>query len=151
MKKIKALMVAFVLAGMTVVSCSSDDSGPAPTIDGKWNQIKTVVRLNNGSPTDIPYDGNQSGCDKDYIEFLTGGVFNDVVFIDPAGPISCEEDKLPSGSWSKNNNMLTISNQGELSGNHEIVRLTNSELQIMMSGQVGGVTTTTTIYLQKAN
>jgi hypothetical protein len=152
MKKIKIFMFAFILAGMTVVSCSSDDNaGPAPTIEGKWNQEKTVVRINNGASTDIPYSGNQAGCEKDYVEFVTGGVFNEVIYFDPAGTVDCEVDMLPPGSWNKNDNILTISNQGDLTGVYEIVRLTNSELQIRMSGQASGVTTTTTIFLTKAN
>jgi hypothetical protein len=149
MKKIKALMFAFVLAGITVVSCSDDDSGPAPTIDGKWNQVKTVVRINNGPGTDIPYDDNQAGCDKDYVEFASGGVFNDVVYIDPAGSVDCQADMLDPGTWTRNNDILIIVNDGDLSGAHKIVRLTNSELQISMSGDIGGVTTTSTIFLNK--
>jgi len=145
-------MFAFVLAGMTVVSCNSDDdAGPAATIDGKWNQVKTVIRVNNVALQDIPYDGDEEGCDKDYVEFAAAGVFNDVVYFDPAGSVECQADMLDAGTWAKNGTTLTISNDGDLEGVHQIVKLTATELQISMSGQIGGVTTTSTIFLTKAN
>lgn len=152
MKKVKALMFAFFLTGMTVVSCSSDDdAGPAATIDGKWNQVKTVIRVNNTATPDIPYTDNQAGCDKDYVEFAAAGVFNDVVYIDPAGSVDCQIDMLDAGTWAKNGTTLTISNEGDLDGVHQIIKLTATELQISMSGQVGGISTTSTIFLTKVN
>lgn len=152
MKKVKALLFAFVLAGMSVVSCSSDDdNGPAATIDGKWNQVKTVISVNNVPTPEIPYDGDEEGCDKDYVEFAGAGVFNDVIYFDPAGIEDCQIDMLDAGTWVKNGTTLTISNDGVLEGVHQIVKLTATELQISMSGQVGGATTTSTIFLKKAN
>jgi hypothetical protein len=74
------------------------------------------VRINNGASLDIPYSGNQTGCDKDYVKFVTCGVFNEAVYFDPAGTFDCEADMLLPGSWNKNDNMLPISNQGDLIG-----------------------------------
>lgn len=150
MKKIKALMFAFVLAGMTVVSCSSDDSsGPAPTIEGKWNQVKTTVKVTNGGTSTIPYDSNESGCEKDYLEFLEGGVFNDAVF-NKSGGGDCQETKY-AGTWTKTDSSLTIANAGTLSGTYTITKLTNSDLQVQRAVEVGGVVSTATIYLSKVN
>lgn len=149
MKKIKALMFAFVLAGMTVVSCSSDDSsGPAPTIEGKWNQVKTVTKIQNGSSDTDKYTGNEIGCDKDYLEFATGTVFNDVVFNKNGGG-ECLESKTP-GTWSKNDKVLVIEDAGFLSGTYEVVKLSSNDLQIASTLQGGGNSITTTIYLTKA-
>ena len=148
MKKIKTIMAAFVLAGMTMVSCSSDDSGPAASIEGKWNQIKTVVKINSQS---VPqkYEDNVEGCDKNYIEFVQGGVYNDVVYFKQGG--ECQESAADAGAWTKTEDVLEIINGGNLSGTYEIVKLSNSDLQIAAKNNDGGITTTTTVYLKKAN
>lgn len=149
MKKIKALMFAFVLAGMTVVSCSSDDDGPAPTVDGRWNQEKAVVRINNQSITQ-QYDLNVNGCDKNYIEFASGAVFNEVVYFKTATG-ACDTDMIPAGSFIKSDNTLSISNGGDYAGTYTITRLSNSELQISTNTSEGGVAATTTLFFRKAN
>lgn len=148
MKKIKALMFAFVLAGMTVVSCSSDDSsGPAPTIEGKWNQLKTVVKISGNSITQN-YEDNVNGCDKNYVEFAAGGVFNDVVYFKQGG--DCQANAATPGAWTKSDKTVTIFNGGVLSGTFEILKLSNADLQLTTKNSEGGITATTTIYLKKA-
>jgi hypothetical protein len=150
MKKFKAVMVAFVFAGMTVVSCSSDDSsGPAPTIDGQWNQTKTTVKVNNASPQNFPYTENTDGCDKNYIEFAAGGVYNDVVYFKQGGV--CQENTATPGTWNKTDKTLTIAGGASLSGTYEIVKLSSGALQIATSDIAGGITSTTTIYFTKVN
>lgn len=148
MKKIKALMFAFVLAGMTVVSCSSDDSGPAPTIEGQWNQTKTIVKINNSSVKEN-YEDNVDGCDKNYIEFATGGVYNDVVYFKQGGV--CQANTATPGTWTKSDDILTIADGASLSGTYEIVKLSSGALQIATSDVTAGITSTTTIYFTKAN
>lgn len=152
MRKIKALMFAFVLAGMTVVSCSSDDSsGPAPAIDGKWNVEKTVVKVANGGSSTINYDQNEQGCDKDYIEFAASSVFNEVVYFKAAGSGACQADMAAPGTWTKNDKTLVISANSDLAGTYEIKKLTNSELQVEATKTIGGVSSTATIFFKKAN
>lgn len=147
MKKIKALMVAFVMAGMTVVSCSSDDSGPAPEITGKWNQNKTVVKIGNKSVTQ-KYTDNVEGCTKNYIEFAAANVYNDVVYFKQGG--NCQESAAEPGTWSKVDKTLTITNGGLLSGTYEVSKLSGSALELKTQNNEGGITTTTTIYFNKA-
>ncbi len=151
MKKIKALMFAFVLAGMTVVSCSDDDNaGPAATIDGKWNQTKTVVSLNGQSVTQN-YNENVAGCDKNYIEFAAASVFNEAVYFKAAGSGDCQIDMADAGTWSKSDATLVINNSGFLAGTYTITRLTASNLEIATTDNVGGITTTSTVFFTKAN
>ncbi|MDD3003865.1 lipocalin family protein [Flavobacterium sp.] len=148
MKKIKALMVAFVMAGMTVVSCSSDDSsGPAPEITAKWNQTKTVVKIGNQSVTQ-KYKDNTDGCTKNYIEFAAANVFNDVVYFKQGG--DCQESAAAPGTWTKSDKTLTITNGGLLSGTYEIAKLSGSALELKTQNNEGGITSTTTIYFTKA-
>ena len=148
MKKIKSVMFAFVLAGLTLVSCSSDDSGPAPTIEGKWNQVKTVVKITNGGTSTIKYDEDVTGCDKNYLEFVAGGTFKDVVYFKQGG--DCQMNAADNGTWAKTNEKLIIANGGHLSGSYDIQRLTNGELQIGTTVDVGGIVSTTTIFMNKA-
>lgn len=150
MKKMKSLMIAFVLASMTAVSCSSDDSGPAATIDGKWNQTKTVVRINGQNITQ-QYNENVTGCEKNYIEFAAASVFNEVVYFKAAGSGACQPDAATPGTWSKTDNTLLINNGGFLAGSYEIKKLSNSNLEIATESNEAGVMATTTIYLTKAN
>jgi hypothetical protein len=151
MKKIKVLMFAFVLAGMTVASCSSDDNnGPAATIDGKWNQVKTTVKI-NGQAINQDYGANVEGCDKNYVEFAAAAVFNEAVYFKAAGTGACQIDMAAPGTWTKSNKNLIISNDGDLEGNYEITKLTNSELQISSTKSAGGITSLTTVYLRRAN
>ena len=149
MKKFKALLFAFVLTGMTLVSCSSNDdgpAGPAPTIEGKWNQIQTVVTI-NGTAVPTTYDSNEPGCTKDYLEFATASIFNDVVYFKQSGV--CQQSIATPRIWTKTNNSLTISGDTDLSGTYEIVKLTNTELQIKISKNIGGTPSTAVIYMNK--
>lgn len=149
MRKFKAVLFAFVLMAMTLVSCSSNDdgsSGPAPTIEGKWNQIQTVVTI-NGTAVPTPYDSNEPGCTKDYLEFAPASIFNDVVYFKQSGV--CQQSIATPRMWSKTNNSLTISGDTDLSGTYEIVKLTNTELQIKISKNIAGTLSTAVIYMNK--
>ena len=147
MKKIKVLLATFVLTSMTVVSCSSDDSsGSTATVEGKWNQIKTVVKFGNQSVTQ-DYDLNETGCDKDYIEFAAASVYNDVVYNSQGG--ECIANAAEPGTWIKTDDKLTIENAGLLSDTYDIKKLTSSDLQISVTDSSGGITSTTTIFLKK--
>lgn len=148
MKKIKVLLAAFVLAGMTVVSCSSDDSGPAATIDGKWNQVKTVVKLGNQSVTQ-DYT-HETGCDKDYVEFAASSVYNEVSY-NNVGSGDCAANASDAGTWIKTDDKLTIANGSQIaSDTYDIKKLSGSDLQLSVTDSNGGISTITTIYLKKA-
>ena len=151
MKKFKALIVAFVLAGMTVVSCSSDDSGPAATIEGKWNLSKTVTKVGSAGSQTQNYTGNEANCEKDYIEFMgvASGSLRDVILYTDAQDV-CQEDEGTAGAWVKSDSMLTILG-GEYEGNYEITKLSNSELRIESSTTLGGQNLVLTYYFKKAS
>lgn len=150
MKKIKAIMFAFVLAGMTVVSCSSDDSGPAPMIEGKWNPIKTVTKVGTAGSQSQNYAGNEPGCDKDYIEFVgtSSGNLRDVVFFKNAQN-SCTEDEGTAATWSKSDKILNV-NGGNFDGDFTITKLSNSELIIESTSNIAGQDLIVKYYFRKA-
>lgn len=149
MKKFKTLFFAFILIGMTLASCSSDDGpgGPAPTIEGKWNQIKKTVKVDNAAPQTFEYNDNAIGCPKNYFEFTLDNVFKDVVYYKQSG--ICQQGTTTPGAWLKTDNLLTISNAGIYSGTYKITSLTSNGLQIQLTDNNGLSTTITTLYLEK--
>lgn len=150
MKKIKALMFAFVLAGMTIVSCSSDDSGPAPVIEGKWNPIKTVTKVGSAGSQSQNYTENEPGCDKDYIEFVgtNSGNLRNVIFYKNAQN-NCTEDVGTPATWIKSDKVLTI-NGGNFEGDFTISKLSNSDLTIESKTNIAGQDLIVTYYFKKA-
>ncbi|AWA30809.1 hypothetical protein HYN48_12365 [Flavobacterium magnum] len=147
MKKIKFLAMAAIAS--LAFSCSSDsDSGPAPTIIAKWNLTKTVSVVSGTTDTD-PYTDNEPGCDKDYIEFVTGGVLKNIIFFKNAENV-CTEDAGDQGTWTQAGDALNVTG-GALAGTYEVTKLTNSELQIRATSTVGGTTVTVTRYFNKAS
>jgi len=148
MKKIKVVAM-FVLTGLILTSCGSDDSGPTTpaTINAKWNRTRTVSQVTGGSPVSTPYNDNVTGCTKNYIEFATPNVYNDVVYFSQGGTCSSNTN---AGTWTKSDDVLTIVNGGNLSGRYDIKKLTSTELNIESETTAAGVTTTTTVYFTKA-
>lgn len=149
MKKIKILLAAIVVTSLTAVSCSSDDGGSAVSgeVNGKWNPIKTVVKIGTNDFTE-EYGENEPGCDKDYIEFASANVLNNVIYFKNASNV-CTPDAATPGTWTRNDDMLTITG-GEYSGTYEIVRLNNSDLRVRTTSNTGSITTTATVYFKKA-
>jgi len=148
MKKIKFFAVALAL-GAIAFSCSSDDSENllGGDLTAKWNPTKTVVKI-SGETFNEPYDSNEAGCDKDYIEFTDAGLMRDVIYFHNASNV-CTEDAATPQEYTRTDNTLVISG-GEFGGTYEITKLTSSELQIAQTSTSGGLTTTTTVYFSKA-
>lgn len=147
MKKMKTLIIAFLIGGLTLASCSSDEvEGVPASIEGRWNQSKTVTTVGTGN-LETPYEANTTGCTKNYLEFAPGSVYNDVVYFRQGG--QCQESSAAPGTWVKTDNMLTITNGGDLSGRYVIDRLTNVDLQISTTNTVGGVTTKSTVFMTR--
>lgn len=135
MKKLKLIICTVVLAGLSLASCSSDDGpGVPPTIVGKWKYNKTITTVNNGNPTTTNYPNHEPNCEKDYQEFIEGGVFKDVVW-NKNSENQCVIDDSDTSTWSKADNALTI--DGEV---YTITKLNNSELRYESSTSTGGTT-----------
>ena len=153
MKKFKLVVAAFVLAGLTLTSCSSDDnstSTPA-SIVGKWNPTKTLVKTNATPEAEIPYEQSVNGCDKDYVRFVeAGNAFNRVLHAKNPDTGACVESPATPTVWAKNDSQLTIAS-GQYEGTYEITVLNNSELRIKKVNVDGDITTTTTRIFEKAN
>jgi len=151
MKKIKVLLAAVILTGLTLTSCSSDDDsgGTSASIVGKWTPVKTIFKINGQSLT-TPYEDNEAGCDKDYLEFVEGGAVNDVIYYKNAQNV-CTQDVGDPATWVKNNNSLTVNGTFDYDGTYTIEKLTGSELRVSTSESSGGVTSTAITYFTKVN
>ena len=141
-----------MVASAAVVSCSSDDDGPSNngTIEARWNPVKTTVKVGSSSTITQNYEGNEPGCDKDYIEFVDGGVLNRVSSFRDADEICQTSSASTVANWSKTDDMVTITGDTSYAGTYEVTRLTNSELRLEEIDNTGGITTVTTIYFSKA-
>ncbi|RZK06333.1 MAG: hypothetical protein EOO46_15360 [Flavobacterium sp.] len=152
MKKIKTVLVAFVLAGLTLTSCSSDDSPSTPaSVSGKWTPVKTVTKIGPSQEVSENYVNNQEGCDKDYVEFTeTGGIFKDKYFYKNGSNACVEDDAAAPGTFNKSSDVLIINAEESVyDGTYKITNLTNSNLVISFDTQVGANTVTTSYHFTK--
>lgn len=133
MKKNFFLICSFAMASFSLISCNSDDEDFERSIVGKWNYNKTIVSANGGNPVDNSYDDHENGCDKDYVEFVQGGVFRDVILFKNQQGV-CTEDVAPNSTWSKDNSNLLIGNE-----NYTITTLNGSELRYENITNVSGI------------
>ena len=150
MKKIKVLLAVLIITGLSVTSCSSDDSSGTPaTIEAKWYPTKSVTKLGSSSQT-TTYTDHEAGCDKDYIEFVTGGVLKDVIYFKNASDVCTEDISDEPATWNKSADLLTI-NGGDYEGTFDITKLSNSDLIVTEESTLGGVESSVTYYFKKVN
>jgi len=152
MKKIKVVLATFVLASLTLTSCSSDDNSGSSTpasIIGEWNPTTTIVKTNEAPETEVPYEQSVNGCDKDYVKFVeAGNVFNRVLHAKNADTGACLESPATPTTWAKVDDELTIA-AGQYAGTYEITVLNASELRIKKVIVDNDITTTTTRVFKK--
>ena len=135
MKKAIIFFVFTLVLGMSFPSCSSsDDPSNSASIVGKWNFSKMSAVVNGVPSPEMDYDGNESGCPKDYLEFKSGGVYNEADY----DGSSCILD-IYAGTWVQNGNTITIT-EGTDVITAEIVSITSTVLKLKASEVDNGVT-----------
>jgi hypothetical protein len=110
-----------LLSVLSLSSCSSD--GPSTNYDlltNRWYYESYTI-----AGTTVPYDGHES-CGKDYIELLEGGAAFHVDVMD------CEPI-VSQGSWTREQNNLILSYDGEEPMSAKITKLTESKLQVKLT------------------
>lgn len=124
MKKIITILFLAVSSSVMFTACSDDDAAPTPELTGKWEffQEGTLV---NGQEVFEAYE-HVSGCGKDNLEFLAGGVFKTNFYDSFDEP--CELYSV-AGTWTKDGNNLTITVLGEIA-TAEILILDATTLKI---------------------
>jgi hypothetical protein len=109
-----------LLSVLSLISCSSD--GPSTNYDlltNRWYYESYTI-----AGTIIPYDGHEI-CGMDYIELLEGGAAYNVDVQD------CELI-VSEGSWTREQNNLILSYDGEGSMSAKITKLTENKLQVKL-------------------
>lgn len=135
MKKMRLLLCAFMVCGLALTSCGDDD-GNAVTegaLEGKWFYAQEGITSNG---QEILHDWDHTtGCSKDYVEILTGGVYRDVTFWD-----ECVEE-VTTTTWVRNGNTVTAGT-GEDAMVLNLVSVTDTTLKVTWNESVGGQTLT---------
>lgn len=106
MKKITAILFAFVMVGLSSCSSSDDDNNSinAGSLIGKWRKIQTGLLVNG----EIEWKDsvNFSGCDLDIFEYLENGSHTQTYYRDDYTGGCIEEQSI--ATWSLKNNELTM-------------------------------------------
>jgi len=147
MKKLSILFVLVFTLGTVFTSCTKDISGPVDVnfIEGKWNFNKSSVSSNGFTlPYTTDYFKNEDGCNKDYIELLTGGIAKYGNY-----PPGCVLEQRV-GTWSLSGTNLIIAVTGSsFNGTFEIASLSATELILKLNGTYEGKSGTLNLYFTK--
>lgn len=123
-KFLKKLLILHLLV-FSFYACSNNDSSSetnTAALEGKWQYTKTGTISNNQEI--LTNYQHTSGCTKDYIEILAGGILKSHEFNNP----NCQEI-ISTGSWTRSNNSITISYPNQPNVNGEILELTTTTLK----------------------
>ena len=121
MKNFKKLVLLFVVATVSLVSCNKDDDNEASLI-GAWE-----FSQESNESGDLEDYEHTVDCAKDYIEFLNEGVLNSY-FYGSFGPVVCQE-YIDSAAWVRNANTITITDATE-TYEAEILELSDTTLKL---------------------
>ncbi|MFC4740717.1 lipocalin family protein [Flavobacterium ponti] len=124
MKKMKKLLILFLLASVTIVSCNKDDDSGSGSIEGNWEFSKYGGIL-SGQEFLVDYE-HTPGCNKDFIEIKSGGAIVDHYFYDDGD--GCYEES-ETGTWVKDGNSFLATYSGYTEGG-EILELNNTTLKV---------------------
>lgn len=146
MKKTKMMLAGLFGAAMLFTSCSSDDSSSSSSssLVGKWNFDTVQYSAAGQSAPEEPYEDNEPGCAKDYLEFKEDGTLIE-------GDYWSSECTLETstGTYTKSGNKVTITFDGE-SSTATIMSVNDSQLKVKTTETWEGVTVTTIIKFKKA-
>lgn len=131
MKKFKQLVVLFLVATVTLVSCNKDDDNEA-SIEGTWEYAQETNE--NGL---LEAYVHTADCNKDYVQILAGGIIKDYYY-ETYGNVVCNES-IYTAAWSRNGNNLVVTDENE-TYTSEIVELNDSTLKIQSVNDSNGLT-----------
>jgi hypothetical protein len=129
MKRLKELVVLFLVISTFLVSCDKNDEPAQAAIEGKWQFSKEGEIINGQEILETYF--HTAGCTKDFIEFKSGSVFIDTYFEKPVN--DCIEYS-ETGSWTRIGNQLTIFTD-DFSQVVTILELTNTTLKIKVEDE----------------
>lgn len=123
MTKLKNLFLILPLTVFGLYSCSSDDStSGSVALEGKW-QFTRIGTFTDNQEILTDYQ-HTPGCTKDYTEILPGGIIKNHEFSNP----NCQET-ISTGTWTRNNNSITVKYPDQPAIPGEILELTSTTLK----------------------
>ena len=147
MKKSIILLLSALTLATVFTSCTKDDSGPVDMnfIEGKWNFSRSTATSGSFTlPYSTDYFKNEDGCNKDYIEIMSGGI---VKYTDYS--LNCVLIQK-TGTWSQSGNTITIAVTGtSFNDTFDVTTLTSSELVLKINGTYEGLSGTLNMYFTK--
>jgi hypothetical protein len=147
MKKISILFLLTLILGITFASCTKDDSGSVDMnyIVAKWNFEKSTATSGAFTlPYSTDYFKNEDDCNKDYVEFIAGGVAK---YGNYTSGCAFEEK---TGTWSQSGNTITISVSGtSFDGTFNVANLSSTDLLLKIDGTYQGQSGTFNLYFKK--
>jgi len=145
MKKTIMFFVFTLGLVMFFPSCSSDDdSSNSASVVGKWNFSKMSTVINGVASPEMDYDGNETGCAKDFLEFKSGGIYTETDYFGSA----CELDSS-TGTWIQSGSTITIT-EGPDVITAQVISVTSSVLKVKATETDSGITITVNITFTKA-
>lgn len=127
--KTKFLIVPALLLAFGTTSCDDDDDKnfqlPPATLTGKWNFSK-VGGIVGGTEILTPYDGNEAGCNKDYIELGNNNTYANVDYNSDTEP--CQAITT-AGTFAVTGNTIVV-DAGAESFTGTILNLSYVELKV---------------------
>jgi hypothetical protein len=147
MKKSIILFLSALTLGTVFTSCTKDDSGPVDMnfIEGKWNFSRSTATSGSFTlPYSTDYFKNEDGCNKDYIEIMSGGI---VKYADYS--LNCVLTQK-TGTWSQSGNTITIAVTGtSFNGTFDVASLSATDLLLKIDGTYAGNSGTLNLYFNK--
>ena len=147
MKKIGKILVSVLILGISFSSCTQDISGPVDMsfIAGKWLFNKSTASSGGFTiPYPTPYFKNEDGCEKDYVDIITGGV---VTNGDYSSGCSLS---TKAGTWTQSGNTITIAVAGStVNGTFNVESLSATELILSINGTYEGKSGTFNLFFTK--
>jgi hypothetical protein len=147
MKKVIIIFIFIFTLCIAFTSCnndSNDGNDSQATLEGKWNFSKQSETVSGVTSPEIDFEGNESGCALDYVEFKSGSIVSDG---DYSGSTCILE--LSNGTWAKTGNTVTINFEDDVS-TFQIVSISSTTLKIQHSDTFEGVTTIFNLTLIRA-
>lgn len=119
----KNRFLALAAVALTLGACSSDDESSVDysKLTRKWYFVAEKVEGET-----IPYEDHEP-CGKDYVEFMSGGMFQYVDVFDCTGNEPLTDNY--EGTWTREGNTLTVMLFGE-PGEIQIKKLNSSSMEI---------------------
>lgn len=149
MKKVMMLASAAMMV-LSLNSCSSDDNGGGVSdakLVGKWEHNTEKISAVGQTQGEVPYEGNEDGCSKDYIQFADGGVFT---MGDYWGGPDCELDTT-TATWSRDGKSVTISGQDVETETFTVTSVSATKLKVKYVTTIQGVDLVEEYTFTKAN